>query len=97
MLLVLPIRPDKRSVIPAVTHVDGTGRLQSVTPELNPSFHRLISEFDRLTGVPVVLNTSFNLRGEPIVHRPGEAVADFLRSEMDCVVLGSLLCDKEKT
>ncbi len=94
MLLVLPIRPDKRRVIPAVTHVDGTGRLQSVTPEFNRAFHRVISEFDRLTGVPVVLNTSFNLRGEPIVHRPEEAVADFLRSEMDCVFLGSLLCEK---
>ena len=94
MLLVLPVRPDKRDAIPAVTHVDGTGRLQSVTPEFNPAFHRLISEFDRLTGVPVVLNTSFNVRGEPIVHRPEEAVADFLRSEMDCVFLGSLLCEK---
>src|SRR5206468_6906149 len=73
MLLVLPIRPGKRDEIPAVTHVDGTGRLQSVLPDANPLYHRLIEGFERLTGVPVVLNTSFNLRGEPIVHHPEEA------------------------
>ncbi|MDP8992243.1 MAG: carbamoyltransferase [Actinomycetota bacterium] len=94
MLLVLPIRKEKRDLIPAVTHVDGTGRLQSVTAGFNPAFHRLIREFDRLTGVPVVLNTSFNLRGEPIVHRPHEAVDDFLESEMDCLFLGPLLSEK---
>jgi carbamoyltransferase len=94
MLLVLPVRYDKRDVIPAVTHVDGTGRLQSVTTDFNPSFHLLIQEFERLTGVPVILNTSFNLRGEPIVHRPEEAVTDFLRSQMDCLFLGSFLCEK---
>ncbi len=94
MLLVLPVRPDKRELIPAVTHVDGTGRLQSVTPQFNPGFYRLISEFDRLTGVPVVLNTSFNLRGEPIVHRPEHAVSDFLASEMDALFLGPFVVDK---
>lgn len=95
MLLVETIRADKRDVIPAVTHVDGTGRLQSVTEAFNPAFHRLIEEFDRRTGVPVVLNTSFNLRGEPIVHRPTEAVEDFLRSEMDALLLGPYLATKE--
>jgi carbamoyltransferase len=94
MLLVLPIRPDKRDVIPAVTHVDGTGRMQSVTAEFNADYHRLIREFERRTGVPVVLNTSFNVRGEPIVHRPAEAVEDYLRSEMDALVLGPLLAEK---
>ena len=94
MLLVLPIRPEKRDVIPAVTHVDGTGRLQSVEREGNPSFHRLIEEFDRLTGVPVVLNTSFNLRGEPIVHRPEEALADYLNTGMDALLLGPYLLEK---
>ena len=94
MLLVLPVRPDKRSVIPAVTHVDGTGRMQSVTAAFNPAYHRLISEFDRRTGVPVVLNTSFNIRGEPMVNRPEEAVEDFLRSEMDCLFLGNLMVEK---
>jgi len=97
MLLVLPVTPDKRQVIPAVTHVDGTARVQGVAADVNPSFHRLITEFDRLTGVPVLLNTSFNLRGEPMVHRPEEAVTDFLRSDMDCVFLGSLMCEKPAT
>ena len=94
MLLVLPIRGDKRDVIPAVTHVDGTGRLQSVTEAFNPGFHRLISEFDRRTGVPVVLNTSFNLRGEPMVLQPEEAVEDFLRSQMQALFLGKYLAEK---
>ena len=94
MLLVLPVRPDKRSVIPAVTHVDGTGRMQSVSPSFNPAYHRLIIEFDRRTGVPVVLNTSFNLRGEPMVNRPEEAVEDFLKSEMDALFLGELMAEK---
>lgn len=94
MLLVLPVRPDKRAVIPAVTHVDGTGRMQSVTAAFNPAYHRLISEFERRTGVPVVLNTSFNIRGEPMVNRPEEAVEDFLRSDMDCLFLGNLLAEK---
>lgn len=94
MLLVLPIREDKQAVIPAVSHVDGTGRVQSVTRDANPAFHRVIERFGERTGVPVVLNTSFNLRGEPMVHRPGEAVADFQRSAMDALVLGSFVADK---
>jgi carbamoyltransferase len=94
MLLVLPIREDKRAVIPAVTHVDGTGRLQSVTKQGNPLYHRLIEEFERRTGVPVVLNTSFNLRGEPIVHRPDEAVTDFVDTGMDALLLGPYLTEK---
>ncbi len=94
MLLVLPIRESMQRVIPACTHVDGTGRVQSVTREFNPAFYELIERFDALTGVPVVLNTSFNLAGEPMVHRPGEAVADFLRSDMDSLVLGSHVVDK---
>ncbi|MHB8506463.1 MAG: carbamoyltransferase family protein, partial [Acidimicrobiales bacterium] len=94
MLLVLPIAEDKRSVIPAVSHVDGTGRVQSVTRDANPLYHRLIERFGERTGVPVVLNTSFNLRGEPMVHRPGEAVADFQRSAMDSLVIGPWVADK---
>jgi carbamoyltransferase len=95
MLLVLPIRADKREVIPAVTHVDGTGRLQSVVKDGNPLYHRLIQEFERLTGVPVVLNTSFNLRGEPIVHRPEEALTDYLSTGMDALILGNYLLQKD--
>jgi carbamoyltransferase len=94
MLLVQPVRADRRDQIPAVTHVDGTARLQSVTAAESPLYHRLISRFAAHTGVPVVLNTSFNLRGEPIVHRPAEAVADFLRSDLDALFLGNLLATK---
>jgi len=94
MLLVLPVLPERREQIPAVTHVDGSARLQTVTAEFNRPFHRLISEFERRTGVPVVLNTSFNLRGEPIVLRPEEAVHDFLSSDMDDLFLGDLLVRK---
>jgi carbamoyltransferase len=94
MLLVLPVRKDKRDIIPAVTHVDGTGRLQSVTREGNPAFYRTIEEFRRLTGVPVVLNTSYNLRGEPIVNLPQEAVEDYLKTGMDALLLGRYLLTK---
>jgi carbamoyltransferase len=93
MLLVLPIRPDKREAIPAVTHVDGTGRLQSVTRDGFRSFHKLISEFDTLTGVPVVLNTSFNVMGEPIVNTPEEAIQDFLATDMDALFLAGFLTE----
>jgi carbamoyltransferase len=94
MLLVQPVRRDRRDQIPAVTHVDGTARLQSVTPAEHPLYHRLISRFAAHTGVPVILNTSFNLRGEPIVHRPAEAVTDFLASDLDALFLGNLLATK---
>jgi carbamoyltransferase len=97
MLLVLPIRPEKRAVIPAVTHVDGTGRLQTVARSSNPAFYRVIEEFDRRTGVPIILNTSYNLRGEPIVHRPEEAIADFLTTGMDALLLGNFLLEKSDT
>ena len=94
MLLVLPVRPDKRGAIPAVTHVDGTGRLQSVTQDGFGQFYRLISEFKALTGVPVVLNTSFNIMGEPIVNRPEEAIHDFLNTGMDALFVGPYLAEK---
>jgi len=87
MLKVYKIKPGKRAVIPAVTHVDGTGRLQTVAREENPLFWCLIKEFEKLTGVPVVLNTSFN-ENEPIVCTPQEALDCFLRTEMDVLVLG---------
>ena len=94
MLLVLPVRHDKRDVIPAVTHVDGTGRMQTVTREGNPAFHAVIDAFRARTGVPVVLNTSYNLRGEPIVNTPEEAVEDYLNTGMDALVLGPYLLEK---
>jgi carbamoyltransferase len=87
MMQVYPIRADKRALIPAVTHVDGSGRLQTVTAEANPRYHRLISAFRELTGVPMVLNTSFN-ENEPVVCTPAEALDCFLRTKMDLLVLG---------
>jgi carbamoyltransferase len=87
MLQVLPIRPERRGQIPAVTHVDGTGRLQTVDRASNPRYHTLIEAFDRLTGVPMVLNTSFN-ENEPVVCRPEQALDCFLRTKMDVLVLG---------
>jgi carbamoyltransferase len=90
MTLAYSVRPEKRDKIPAPTHVDGTGRLQTVTVQANARYHALISEFERQTGVPVVLNTSFN-DNEPIVCRPEEALDCFLRTRMDALVLGNYL------
>jgi carbamoyltransferase len=90
MVLVYRTRPERRSEIPAVNHVDDTGRLQTVERHVNPRYHRLIEEFARLTGVPVVLNTSFN-ENEPIVMSPAQAVECFVRTRMDVLVLGNLV------
>ena len=96
MVQVYPVRPDKRAVIPAVTHVDGSGRLQTVSPDSNPLFYRLIKEFEALTGVPIVLNTSFN-ENEPIVETPRQALDCFLRTNMDAIVLGSIVVRRTPT
>lgn len=96
MLLAFPVVEAMRSVIPAVTHVDGSARVQTVKRETQPMFHDLLSAFQRRTGVPVLLNTSFNRRGEPIVERPEEAVAVFLETEMDALVLGPCLASKRE-
>ncbi len=90
------VKPEKRKDIPAPTHVDGTGRLQTVKQDANPRYYRLIKEFENLTGVPVVLNTSFN-DNEPIVCRPEEAIDCFLRTKMDVLVLGDTLIRKSGT
>lgn len=94
MLQVLPIRPERRAQIPAVTHVDGTGRLQTVDRASNPRYYALIGAFARLTGVPMVLNTSFN-ENEPVVCRPEEALDCFLRTQMDLLVLGNHVVRRE--
>ena len=86
MMKVLPIKNAKRALIPAVTHTDGSGRLQTVSEETNPKYHALISAFFRLTGVPLLLNTSFN-ENEPVVCQPSEALDCFLRTKMDVLVL----------
>jgi carbamoyltransferase len=88
MQQVYPVRPEKRSILPAITHVDGSGRLQTVSENTNPKYHRLISEFAAITGVPVVLNTSFN-ENEPIVDTPEQALDCFLRTRMDVIVVNN--------
>jgi carbamoyltransferase len=86
MQQVYPVRTDKQAVLPAITHVDGSGRLQTVSERTNPRYYRLIREFQRLTGVPVVLNTSFN-ENEPIVDTPEQALDCFFRTRMDAIVI----------
>jgi carbamoyltransferase len=94
MLMAYNVRPEKRSVIPATTHVDGTGRLQTVNRDQNPLYYELIKEFGRQTGVPVLLNTSFN-ENEPVVCKPDEALDCFVRTKMDVLVLGNLMVQRE--
>ncbi len=90
MMEVFQVRAEKRALVPATTHVDGSGRLQTVHRETNPRYHRLISAYRDLTGVPMVLNTSFN-ENEPVVCRPQEALDCFLRTKMDVLVLGDFM------
>ena len=94
MMQVFQIREEKRREIPAVTHVDGSGRLQTVHRETNPRYYRLIEAFRDITGVPIVLNTSFN-ENEPVVCRPEEALACFLRTKMDVLVLGNFFIERQ--
>ena len=116
MLLVVPIREDKkkevpadyhewslydrlyflRSDLPAITHMDYSARIQSVRRDVNPRYWQLIREFKKLTGYGVIVNTSFNVRGEPIVCTPEDAYRCFMRTEMDCLVLGDYLLDKKE-
>jgi carbamoyltransferase len=94
MILTAQVRPEKRNVIPSVTHVDGSARPQTVEEEINPLYYRLIDEFGKRTGVPVIMNTSFNLRGEAIVHTPTDAIRTFFSSGMDALFLDSFLVEK---
>lgn len=89
MLMVVPVK--KPQDIPAVTHIDGTGRLQTVSRQANPLYYDLISEFYKITGVPVVINTSMNVKGEPIVNTPEQAYNMLLKTDMDCIILGNNL------
>jgi carbamoyltransferase len=95
MMEVFQIRPEKRALIPAVTHVDGSGRLQTVHRETNPLYHQLISAFYSLTSVPMLLNTSFN-ENEPVVCRPEEALDCFLRTKMDLLVLSHFFIERKE-
>ena len=93
MLMTYPVLEERKSDIPAPTHVDGTGRLQTVSRDENPLYWELIKAFDELTGVPVLLNTSFN-ENEPIVNTPEEAMECFLRTNMDVLVMGPFLIER---
>jgi carbamoyltransferase len=95
MQQVYPVRPEKRSILPAITHVDGSGRLQTVSETTNPKYHRLISEFAAITGVPVVLNTSFN-ENEPIVDTPEQALDCFMRTRMDVIVVNNTVIKRRE-
>lgn len=94
MLFVVKVLPEKRSEIPAVTHIDGTARVHTVSKKTNPKYYSLIQEFDKLTGVPVLLNTSFNIKGEPIVLSPAEAIRCFAATGIDYLVMGDFLLQK---
>jgi carbamoyltransferase len=91
---VFPIRPEKHAIIPAVTHVDGTGRLQTVDKLVSPRYYALIEAFREKTGVPILLNTSFN-ENEPIVNTPQEALDCFLRTQMDMLVLENCVIERQ--
>ena len=90
MVQAYKIRPEQRDRIPAVTHEDGTGRLQTVERDVNPRYWKLLKRFGELTGVPILINTSFN-ENEPIVNTPAEALDCFLRTNMDALAIGSFL------
>jgi len=94
MLMVPPTKEDKQNLIPAVVHVDGTGRVQTVSRDDNSRFYSLIESFRQLTGIPVILNTSFNIAGEPIVETPADAIRCFLGTQIDALVIGSYLIKK---
>ncbi|MBI4613701.1 MAG: hypothetical protein HY720_08840 [Planctomycetes bacterium] len=95
MLLVPEVHPHMREVVPAITHVDGTARVQTVTPEDNDAYYTLIDEFGKKTGVYVILNTSFNLAGKPIVETPADAIESFLSTQMDALVVEDCLIEKK--
>ncbi|HPF14054.1 MAG: carbamoyltransferase [Planctomycetes bacterium] len=95
MLYVAPVREEKRAVLPAITHEDGSGRLQTVFKDTNPAYHAIIEAFGRRTGVPVVMNTSFNLKGEPIVESPAHAFNTFSLSGMDLLFLNNFVIRPE--
>lgn len=96
MMQVYPIREEQREKVPAVTHIDGTGRLQTVSKDTNSMYHQLIKSFEKLTGVPIILNTSFN-ENEPVVCNPQEAIDCFLRTNMDILVLGNWIIRRTHT
>ena len=96
MMKVFQILEDKRGLIPAVTHTDGSGRLQTVEKTANPRYYNLIREFQKISSVPIILNTSFN-ENEPVVCRPEQALQTFLRTKMDVLVLGRWFVERQSS
>jgi carbamoyltransferase len=94
MLLVCNTRKEKLKELSAITHVDGTARLQTVSKEENELYWKLIDEYEKLSGIPVILNTSFNVRGEPIINSPDDAIKCFLKTHMDALIIGNFLVKK---
>ena len=94
MLKVCYVKPEAKSLLPAITHVDGSARLQTVRKEVNPRYHELLTRFGELSGVPVLLNTSFNIMGEPIVESPYHAIRCFYSTGLDVLVLGNHVIKK---
>ncbi|MEM7192915.1 MAG: carbamoyltransferase C-terminal domain-containing protein, partial [Pseudomonadota bacterium] len=97
MLLSANVKPEWRARLPAITHVDGSARIQTVDPETNPEFYALLKAFEARTGIPVLINTSFNIRGEPIVETPQHAVNCFIGTDIDTLVLGQTMVEKRWT
>ena len=95
LLFIFDVLPEKRELVPAITHVDGTGRLQTVHKDLSPRYWNLIEEFRKITGVPMVINTSFNVMGEPIICSPEDAVKCFLLTGIDYLCMGDFIVKKE--
>ena len=95
MNLNLFFKSEMKDKVPSVVHVDGSARVQTVNRHTSPLYHRVISEFEKRTGIPIVLNTSYNTRGEPIVCTPEEAYRCFMRTEMDYLVMGDCLFEKQ--
>lgn len=97
MLFVGKVKEDKKHLIPAVTHVDGTARLQTVNKKENNKLYQLLDNLQRLTGIPILLNTSFNIKGRPIVETPGDALSAFIECDMDLLVIGNYIVTKTKS
>ncbi len=97
MIVACDARPGEEERLPSVVHVDNTVRVQTVHPDTNPRYHQLITEFGRISGHPVVLNTSFNIKGEPIICRPSEAVTCFLNTAIDALVMGDFVALKSSS
>jgi len=95
MLIAAEVKEEWKEKIPAVTHVDGTCRPQSVREEQNPVIHKALTLFEEMSGVPVFMNTSFNLRGEPLVDSPTDALHTFFNSDLDCLVIEDILVYRE--